>query len=118
MNGVGVCILTAFFLLELGALAAFSYWGYHISAGAAVKIILAVAAPLFIAVLWSVFLAPRASLPIFSFPIRTALKLVVFVVASTALYAAGRGALAAAFLALSLLIVATVFILNLHDAKM
>ncbi|WP_131799107.1 DUF2568 domain-containing protein, partial [Bacillus mycoides] len=43
---IGISVLTGFFLLELGAMAAFSYWGYHIKTGAAVKIILAVATPL------------------------------------------------------------------------
>ncbi|HHY0845459.1 MULTISPECIES: YrdB family protein [Bacillus] len=44
-------------------MAAFSYWGYHIKTGAAVKIILAVATPLVIATLWGIFLSPKASLP-------------------------------------------------------
>ncbi|MEM5673313.1 YrdB family protein [Bacillus cereus] len=55
---IGVSVLTGFFLLELGAMAAFSYWGYHIKTGAAVKIILAVATPLVIATLWGIF-SPR-----------------------------------------------------------
>ena len=115
---IGVSVLTGFFLLELGAMAAFSYWGYHIKTGAAVKIILAVATPLVIATLWGMFLSPKASLPIFSFPLRTTLKLVVFIVASAALYASGQSALAVTFLTVSLLIVAAVFILKLHKVNM
>ncbi|EJV56231.1 YrdB family protein [Bacillus cereus] len=115
---IGVSVLTGFFLLELGAMAAFSYWGYHIKTGAAVKIILAVATPLVIATLWGMFLSPKASLPIFSFPIQTTLKLVVFIVASAALYASGQSAFAVTFLTVSLLIVAAVFILKLHNVYM
>ncbi|PJN89387.1 YrdB family protein [Bacillus sp. mrc49] len=111
---IGVSVLTGFFLLELGAMAAFSYWGYHIKTGAAVSVILALATPVVIAVLWSMFLSPKASLPIFSFPIRTTLKLVVFIVASASLYASGQSTLAVIFLTVSLLIVAAVFILKLH----
>lgn len=117
MKSIGVIILTAFFLLELGAMVAFGYWGYHIKAGHAVKIILAIASPLVVAILWGVFLSPKALLSIFTFPFRTALKLVVFVVASAALYAAGRSVLGLVFLIISLFIVATVFILRLHEVK-
>ncbi|NOU63356.1 DUF2568 domain-containing protein [Paenibacillus sp. LMG 31461] len=117
VKSIGVIILTAFFLLELGAMVAFGYWGYHIKAGSAVKIMLVIASPLVVAILWGVFLSPKASLSIFSFPFRTALKLVVFVVASAALYAAGRSVLGLAFLMLSLFIVAAVFILRLHKVK-
>jgi hypothetical protein len=118
MKSIGFIILTSFFLLELGAMVAFGYWGYHIKAGVAVKITLAVALPLVVTILWSVFLSPKALLPIFSFPNRTALKLVVFVVASAALYAAGRSVLGVTFLMISILIVAAVFILKLHEVKM
>ncbi|PAD65962.1 hypothetical protein CHH83_26480 [Bacillus sp. 7586-K] len=117
MRSIKGSILTVLFLLEIDALVAFSYWGYQINAGGAVKIIMAVATPLVIAILWGVFLAPKASLPIISYPVRTALKLVVFVVASAALYTTGRIMLGALFLILSLLIVAAVFILKLYDVK-
>ncbi|WP_261381434.1 YrdB family protein [Paenibacillus cremeus] len=110
-------VLTAFFLLELVAIFAYGYWGYHIQAGMSLKIILAIALPLFITILWGVFLSPKASLPIFSYRVRTALKLIVFVVASIALYATGRGVLGVTFLSLSLIFVASVFILKLHEVK-
>ncbi|MBM7584622.1 hypothetical protein JOC86_001159 [Bacillus pakistanensis] len=56
----------------------------------------------------------KASLPILSFPLRTTLKLVVFIVASAALYESGQSALLTVFL----LIVAAVFILKLHKVDM
>ena len=79
MKSISGSILTAFFLLEILAMIAFGYYGYHIQSGTAVSIILAVALPLAVAILWGVFLSPKASLPVFSFPVRTALKFVVFV---------------------------------------
>ncbi len=107
-------ILTGFFLLELVAFAAFSYWGYHINAGAAEKIIFAILTPLVVATFWGVFLSPKASLPIFSFPLRTSFKLALFIIASGALYASGRGVLGIALLTVSFLVVAAIFILKLH----
>ncbi|WP_261381759.1 YrdB family protein [Paenibacillus cremeus] len=76
-----------------------------------------IALPLFIIILWGVFLSPKASLPIFSYRVRTALKLIVFVVISIALYATGRSVLGVTFLTLSLIFVASVFILKLHEVK-
>ncbi|GLX71030.1 YrdB family protein [Paenibacillus glycanilyticus] len=111
-------ILLIFFLLELGAMAAFGYGAYHIKAGAAFKIILAIASPVVVAIVWGLFLSPKASLPVFSFPVRTALKMVVFFLASASLYATGQTMLGLTFLIMSLLIVAAVFIFNLHEVKM
>ncbi|MDF2723841.1 MAG: hypothetical protein K0Q59_3516 [Paenibacillus sp.] len=107
--------LAAFFALELAAMAAFGYWGYHLAAGALLRITLAVAAPLIVIVLWGMFLAPKASFPIFSFPARTALKMVVFVAASAALFATGSHTLAFGFLIVSAILVAVVFVFNLHQ---
>lgn len=107
-------VLVVFFLLELIAIIAFGIWGYQIEAGSVVKIILAFAIPLIVIVLWGKFLAPKASNSIFSYPTRTALKLVVFVLASAAWYSAGHHTYGAAFLIISILIVGTVFINNWH----
>ncbi|MFC5402612.1 YrdB family protein [Cohnella soli] len=118
MKSIGGIILVLFFLLELGAIVAFGYWGYHVEGGTAIKVLLAIVAPLAVAIAWGMFLSPKASVPIFSFPARTALKLVVFIGASEALYAVGQSSLGAAFLAVSIVIVATVFLLKLHEVKM
>jgi Protein of unknown function (DUF2568) len=50
------------FLLELAALAAFGYWGAQAGGGTLGKIALAVGAPLLVAVVWGLFLAPKAVL--------------------------------------------------------
>lgn len=110
-------LLTVFFLLELAAIAVFGFWGYQFNAGQVVKIILAVGAPLVMIIVWGMFLSPKASVPIFSYPVRTALKLFVFIVASAALWAVGQFTLGIIFLTLSILIIASVFFLNLHEVN-
>lgn len=109
-------ILAAFFLLELVAFASFGYWGYHAGAGKAFGVLLAAAVPLAVAVLWGMFLSPKASVAAFAYSARTALKFIVFALASAALFASGHHALGAALLASSVVLVSAVFLLNLHKA--
>ena len=47
------------FLLELCALAALAYWGFHTSSGA-VQWVLGIGAPLAMAVIWGLFMSPKA----------------------------------------------------------
>ena len=116
MNLLGGSILAVFFLLEIGALVAYGYYGYLIkSVTTAVKIMVAIALPLAVAILWGMFLSPKASIPVFSYPVRTALKFVVFALASASLYAAGQRGLGLIFLIVSFLIVAAVFLLKLYE---
>ncbi len=110
-------ILAVFFLLEIVALVAFGYYGYHIKSGAAIKFILAIALPLTVAILWGMFLSPKAAVPVFSSPVQAALKLVVFVLASASLYAAGQRGLGLVLLVVSFFTVAAVFILKLYEVK-
>jgi hypothetical protein len=83
------------FLLELGALAAFGWWGAEV-AGVGGAIVL----PLVAVVLWGMFAAPRAArrLPL---RLRAPFELTVFALAALALWAAGSLALAAAFAAIA-----------------
>ncbi|SFD78083.1 Protein of unknown function [Paenibacillus catalpae] len=110
---VGI-LLTAFFLLELAACAAFGFWGYQLDVGGIFKIILMIALPLAVIILWGMFLSPKASIPIFADPIRTTLKLIVFLAASAALYTTGRHGLGIVFLTASIIVIGSVFILDLH----
>ena len=48
------------FLLELCALVALGYWGFKTGSGAIAKVALGIGAPLVAAVVWGVFVAPRA----------------------------------------------------------
>lgn len=84
------------FLLELAALAALCYGGFVIGGGTAVKLILAIGAPLLAAAIWGLFAAPRARVKL---PLAGVLvvKALVFACATAALYAAGRDLLATLF---------------------
>jgi len=97
------------FLLELGALAGFAYWGSR-TGPTAVNVLLGVGAPLAMVVVWSRWAAPRASHRLAG-RARIALELSVFALAALALIAAGAPALAAIFAALVVLnaVLLTVF---------
>jgi hypothetical protein len=84
------------FLLELAALAALGYWGFHVGRGVPVKVVLGIGVPLLAAVVWGLFAAPRAT---FTLPLAglLAVKVLVFGAAAVALYAAGRHTLAVTF---------------------
>jgi Protein of unknown function (DUF2568) len=83
------------FLLELGALAAFAYWGSR-TGPTAVNILLGVGAPLAMAVVWGTWAAPRAARRLERAP-RVILELSVFALAALALIAADAPLVAAAF---------------------
>jgi hypothetical protein len=76
------------FLLELAMLGGLAWWGATVHGGVAVRVLLALAAPLAAAVVWGLFAAPRARvrLPLAGV---LAVKAVVFGVTALAVYAAG-----------------------------
>jgi hypothetical protein len=51
------------FFLELGGIVALAFWGIHASRDLPVEVILAVAAPAFLIIVWALFVAPRAVYP-------------------------------------------------------
>jgi hypothetical protein len=106
-------ILGIFFLLELISLAVFGYWGFHVNVGLATKVIIGVGTPLLIAILWGMFLSPKASIPIIPSQARTLVKLFVFLLASVALYASGQSSKAMVFLVIAVLETALIYILKL-----
>jgi hypothetical protein len=83
------------FLLELCALAALGYWGVWVGSGPVTKTALGIGAPLFAAILWGVFAAPRApvSVPL----VGLVVKVIVFGSAVAALYTTDHRGLAIAF---------------------
>ena len=87
--------LTLAFLLELCALAALGYWGFRVGGGPVSKLVLGLGAPLVAAVVWGLFAAPRAPVPIRLARLGT--QLAVFGSAAVALYATARAALALTF---------------------
>lgn len=81
------------FLLELCMLAALAYWGVSTGGETLGKVVLGVGAPVVAAVVWGLFLAPRATITLGQ-PWRALLEAVVFLAAAVALYAARQGVLA------------------------
>jgi Protein of unknown function (DUF2568) len=79
------------FVLELCMLAALGYGGFEAASGAFAWVLL-VALPLAAAVVWGMFLAPKARRPTVD-PLRILLEAAVFAAAGAALVAAGRTAL-------------------------
>ena len=82
------------FLLELCALAATAYWGATGERRRGRRILLAVATPLAVGVVWMLFVAPGATIhaqPV----VRFLVELAVFAAAASALLRRGRVALAA-----------------------
>ncbi|NBD24274.1 YrdB family protein [Paenibacillus glycinis] len=87
-----------FFLLELCALAAFCYWGFHLKGAEHwVRALTGIGSPVLVAVLWGTFIAPKASIPV-SASIRFVLQLIVFGSAAAVLYLSGQHKLATLFL--------------------
>ena len=83
------------FLLELGALTALAFWGFRTGEGA-LRWIIGLGAPLVAAVVWGMFVAPKAFV---SAPggVRFAVEVAVWASATVALAAAGLPGLAVAF---------------------
>ena len=82
------------FVLELCVLAATAYWGATSGRARSSRILLAIAAPLSVTVVWVLFVAPGAT--IHTLPVvRFLVELAVFAAAASALLRRGRVALAA-----------------------
>jgi uncharacterized protein DUF2568 len=77
------------FLLELSALVAVAIWGYDLTDGP-LRWLLAIAAPLAVAVVWGRWLAPRSPRRLLDDPRRLALEVAVFGAAAAALVASGH----------------------------
>ena len=99
MQALRIANLALKFVLELGAFAAFAYWGARTGSGA-VSVVLAIAAPAVAIVLWGVFAAPKSQRRLALGP-RVVFELGVFGLAVVALIAAGSPAAAVVFGALA-----------------
>lgn len=96
MLGFQYSLMGLSFLLELCGLAAFFYWGFHMNRGWFINSLLGLGTPLLVAIFWGTFIAPKASITV-TFPVKIMLKLLVFSLASVALYFSGKGKLAIIF---------------------
>lgn len=93
MNALKWANLGLRFLLELGLLAAFGYWGFKIGGSTLTRFGLGLGAPLLAALLWGIFLAP-ASARRLAEPGRLLAEVVIFGAAAAALVSAGRSTVA------------------------
>lgn len=84
------------FLIELCALAALAVWGFETADGLA-QWLLGLGAPLVFAVVWGVYMSPKAARPIVGDPSRVLAEILLFGLAVAALAAAGHGPLALVF---------------------
>jgi hypothetical protein len=84
------------FLLELCALVALGYWGFKTGSGEITKLALGIGVPLVAAVVWGVFVAPRAPVALPGFMVLL-LQVFVFGSAAAGLAATGHRALALGF---------------------
>lgn len=69
--------------------AAVAYWGFKTQSSWVLKIIFGIGLPILIAVLWSLFLAPKATRPLRGLP-RELAELSLFGFGSAALFASGK----------------------------
>ncbi|MER6540692.1 YrdB family protein [Streptomyces sp900105755] len=88
------------FLLEIAALAVLAWWGWQSVESRALGFLVAVAAPAAAAVLWGIFAAPKARIPV-PLPAVLAVKALVFGAASAALCAMDHAAWATTFAVLA-----------------
>ena len=86
------------FLLELCMLAAVGYWGFKTGSGWFLQILLGIGGPLSIAVVWGMFVAPKAAYPLHGFAL-LALEAILFGLGVAALYLTKNYALAWSFAA-------------------
>ncbi len=83
------------FLLELGALVAVAYWGFTTNDGV-LRWLLGIAAPVAVAVVWWLFVSPKAAVDAPQ-PVRLLVEFGVWTAAAAALWASGHATLAIAF---------------------
>lgn len=77
------------FLLELCALAALGYWGFHVGSGTLARVGLGIGVPVLTAVVWGLFIAPQAAVKVPA-PVNMSLRILIFGLATASLAAAGQ----------------------------
>lgn len=93
MEGLKAINLGLRFLLEIMVLVILGYWGFHVSQGTMIKLLLGIGTPLLAAVIWGLFGAPKAPYVLdgFSFLL---LEIVIFGLPAAALFFIGKQKLA------------------------
>ena len=77
------------FLLELCMLAAVGYWGFKTGSGWVMRVILGIGLPVLLAVIWGMFVAPKARYPLHG-AAHLALGFILLASGAVALFASGR----------------------------
>ncbi|MBS4196246.1 YrdB family protein [Lederbergia citri] len=111
MIAIKYTVFIIFFLMELCALAAFSFWGFQLKSGWAIKILVGIGLPLLVAIFWGTFIAPKASFPVSS-NVRILLQLLIFTLACAALYLSDKEKLAFLF---GTVVVIEMILMNFFD---
>lgn len=96
MDALKIINLGVRFLLELCMLVAVGYWGFKTGSGWLLKALLGIGGPLLIAVIWGMFVAPKAAYPLRGF-VLLAMEATLFGLGVVALYATGSSSLALGF---------------------
>lgn len=81
--------LTVVFLVELVMLVNFAIWGFSLHVQPVVKALAGIGLPVAVIIVWSMFFAPKASMPLGE-PWNTLGELTLFISSAAALYAAGH----------------------------
>jgi hypothetical protein len=94
--GIRTANLALSFLLELAALSAIAFWGFHSGQSYLLKLLFGLGVPLLVAILWGTFAAPKASMRLKGVSLWI-FELGVFGLAIAALALAGQPFLAGIF---------------------
>jgi hypothetical protein len=85
------------FLLELTALVALGWWGFHVGGSILGELVLGLGLPLLAAIIWMLFVAPKARFPV-ALKFRAAIETAIFIAAALAFWGVGHHGLAEAFI--------------------
>ncbi|PKR83012.1 YrdB family protein [Heyndrickxia camelliae] len=99
------------FLVEIVALVAYGFWGFDTGKGIGVKLLLGIGTPFLVAIFWGLFLAPKAMFPV-NLSLRIILKIIVFGLASFAVYTTGEHTPAAIFLLVAVIVLILENVIN------
>lgn len=94
MSGLRASVLGLRFLCELGLLAGLAYWGFRVGEGAW-GFVLGIGAALLAAVIWGLFVAPKARRPV-PLAVRVLIEIDLFVLTAILLWFAEQRSLAIA----------------------
>jgi uncharacterized protein DUF2568 len=86
------------FVLELGALVALAWWGFHVGDSTVADLVLGLGLPLLAAIVWWLFVAPKARFPV-PLRVRAPIEMAIFLSAVLAFWGVGQTGLAVAFAA-------------------